>query len=176
MLSKHCLVCGKPYTQKSEVQKYCSKRCRVLNELELAKVRRIRNKKEIRKKCLNCGNEFIAPDKHSFTKFCSQKCRSRFYRVNNRDKILLLKRKNSKKDSYITWKRKYDKEYNDKIRFGGLRRSVMERDNFSCQDCGGEYPYVKIVVHHIDFNPKNNTMDNLIVLCRACHARKHSTL
>lgn len=30
-----------------------------------------------------------------------------------------------------------------------------------------------LVVHHIDLNKENNSLDNLVVLCRSCHAKLH---
>ena len=56
---------------------------------------------------------------------------------------------------------------NWKNRFGGMRAKVIERDKHSCQICGY---YHKIRIHHIDENNKNNSLDNLIVLCIICHA------
>jgi 5-methylcytosine-specific restriction endonuclease McrA len=51
-------------------------------------------------------------------------------------------------------------------RFGGLREQVIERDNKSCQICGYSS---SIVVHHINENPKDNRIENLITICRICH-------
>lgn len=49
-----------------------------------------------------------------------------------------------------------------------LKRSIKERDKFKCQICGNdEY----LVVHHIDYNKKNSSPDNLITLCPACHSK-----
>lgn len=63
----------------------------------------------------------------------------------------------------------------DQSRFGGLRQLVLKRDGFRCQTCGiPEIPNTRnLIVHHKDFNPKNNTIENLITLCRRCHPRKH---
>ena len=52
------------------------------------------------------------------------------------------------------------------------------RDNFEkwnpdirqCEICGSTKC---LVVHHVDKNRKNNKRDNLIMLCRSCHAQVH---
>jgi len=42
-----------------------------------------------------------------------------------------------------------------------------------CADCGWKkYPEV-LQVHHIDENRRNNSIENLIVLCPTCHNVKH---
>lgn len=49
-----------------------------------------------------------------------------------------------------------------------LKRQVFERDGFVCRLCGagGE-----LHPHHIDYNKKNNCLENLISLCPSCHAK-----
>ena len=173
MFKSRCLVCGKSYTRKSKNHKYCSKKCRRRNEWDKEKIKRLHNRKEIIRICEYCQKRFTTSLWHPNAKFCSQKCRSRYYRVHNREKILVLKRKYNKNEKYLKWKREYDRSYKDKIRYGGLRRKVMKRAKFSCEECEAEYPYVNLVVHHIDKNKQNNIMANLQVLCRICHARLH---
>jgi 5-methylcytosine-specific restriction endonuclease McrA len=40
-----------------------------------------------------------------------------------------------------------------------------------CEDCGQQYGELQI--HHKDGNPNNNHIDNLVVLCKGCHAERH---
>ena len=47
---------------------------------------------------------------------------------------------------------------------------AMERDYFSCQTCGS---LKSLVVHHKDNDDRNNSLPNLITLCRPCHAKLH---
>lgn len=58
--------------------------------------------------------------------------------------------------------------------------NALERDKYICQDCKSEK--TNLVVHHIDESRKNgrdvmnNSLDNLITLCRNCHGIRHSGL
>lgn len=52
-----------------------------------------------------------------------------------------------------------------------LKKSIRERDRYICQICGIE-PAVHI--HHIDYDKKNCDPNNLITLCRRCHAKTNS--
>lgn len=60
------------------------------------------------------------------------------------------------------------------IRFNNaLRERVRKRDNSTCQECGytQELLGYRLCVHHIDYNKKNNKLENLVSLCRACHCQ-----
>jgi phage-related protein len=48
-----------------------------------------------------------------------------------------------------------------------LKRSIRERDHYTCQICN-QYGNI---VHHIDYNKKNCSCDNLITLCNSCHTK-----
>jgi len=52
-----------------------------------------------------------------------------------------------------------------------LKRSIRERDHYTCQSCGAEQGDVAFDVHHIDFDKKNCDPANLVTLCHGCHAR-----
>ena len=66
-----------------------------------------------------------------------------------------------------------------------IRELVWERDNNTCQRCGkvshytprkgllseGWDPYM--VVHHIDKNRGNNSLENLKLVCPTCHVKEH---
>ena len=45
------------------------------------------------------------------------------------------------------------------------REAVLREFNHRCAICGAERPHV----HHLDENPSNNEVDNLIPLCPNCH-------
>ena len=52
-----------------------------------------------------------------------------------------------------------------------LKKKVRRRDKHTCQLCfrHGSERGVRLVVHHIDYDKKHSSMDNLIVLCSRCH-------
>ena len=54
-----------------------------------------------------------------------------------------------------------------------IRKEVYKRDRFTCQrnDCKNADKRVPLDVHHIDDNPNNNILSNLIALCRSCHVK-----
>lgn len=45
------------------------------------------------------------------------------------------------------------------------------KQSYECPDCGRHSDQLRtgFEVHHIDGNPKNNSLDNLVGLCRPCH-------
>jgi 5-methylcytosine-specific restriction endonuclease McrA len=77
----------------------------------------------------------------------------------------------------------YRKNYKYKTRYGGLRNMILERDNYSCVECGmnNEQHIVifgrSITIDHIDgngiySNNPNNSIENLQTLCLRCHGLK----
>lgn len=54
-----------------------------------------------------------------------------------------------------------------------LKEKIRDRDGYICQIClfSEEELKRKLNIHHIDYNKKNNQEDNLISLCRNCHAK-----
>lgn len=95
------------------------------------------------------------------------------YRVNNRDKYNAQKRKWNE-DNPLK-RREICEKYREKIRFGGNKKLVLERDEYRCQMCGSEHD---LHVHHKDGNNHtkvnpNHHPDNLITLCHSCHSTIH---
>ena len=60
-----------------------------------------------------------------------------------------------------------------------LRHQILHRDNRRCRDCGADpdTDNVQLQVHHVlpVHQGGDNNPDNLITLCRNCHAGCHST-
>ena len=58
--------------------------------------------------------------------------------------------------------------------FRKIRKSILKRDNNTCQLCNDFIPVQKknifISVHHIDYNKQNNSLNNLIALCTHCNS------
>lgn len=50
-------------------------------------------------------------------------------------------------------------------------KKIYKRDNWNCQICGNHGGLLNC--HHIDQNPLNNSLNNLITLCPTCHAKIH---
>jgi len=54
-----------------------------------------------------------------------------------------------------------------------LKDKMRVRDNFKCRVCG--IPELecgkRLNIHHIDYDKKNNSEDNLISLCNKCHGK-----
>lgn len=55
-----------------------------------------------------------------------------------------------------------------------LKRSIRERDHYTCRMCGKQQEEEAFSVHHIDYNKNNCSPENLITLCRSCHAKTNS--
>lgn len=130
-----------------------------------------KHKKTIMKVCELCKGEFLVSKCHTYQKYCSWGCRNRMFILLNPEKVKESKRK--EKIKHAERYRLINGEYKNKIRFGGNRRKVMERDRFACLMCSREYPSVNLIVHHIDRNKSNNTLSNLQTLCRSCHLNEH---
>jgi hypothetical protein len=52
-----------------------------------------------------------------------------------------------------------------------LKRSIRERDQYTCQICGKEQCDRAFDVHHIDYDKQNCNPTNLVTLCRVCHVK-----
>ena len=78
------------------------------------------------------------------------------------------------------------KESSNNFHFGGNRELALERDNWTCQECGMSQEKCIVMfnrqlsIHHKDENglnvskeEKNNDLDNLITICTRCHNLLH---
>lgn len=52
-----------------------------------------------------------------------------------------------------------------------FKQLVYERDNYTCQCPNCKNKINTLDAHHIDFNKQNNTLENVITLCRSCHTK-----
>ena len=62
----------------------------------------------------------------------------------------------------------YSSKFNKK-----LKEQIRKRDGYRCQECfrhQNELDY-KLHIHHIDYNKKNSSPNNLVTLCRNCHTK-----
>jgi len=61
-----------------------------------------------------------------------------------------------------------------RYRFGEAGVRAWNRDQGTCVLCIGAAPERKIHIHHVDGNPANNVVRNLVCLCARCHRLIHS--
>lgn len=153
-VTKTCPVCKVKFTipNAKRNQKTCSNSC-------AAKLRTKEPKIAI---CIYCKNEFIVPKKRPDQKFCSFECY----------------RKSIKGNGSFHWKggkTTENKRLRNSAKFKKWRKSVFERDNYTCQKCGASKTYIE--PHHIKLFSKypelRFSISNGITLCRYCHQLKH---
>lgn len=60
----------------------------------------------------------------------------------------------------------YSSDFNDK-----LKEQIRGRDKYQCRLCGGSENGHSHHIHHINYDKKNCSSDNLITLCVPCHGR-----
>jgi endogenous inhibitor of DNA gyrase (YacG/DUF329 family) len=154
-LTKNCFICNKLFTTINPLKKYCSITCKRINDYKLTK-NGTRIKHQGNKiNCLYCKKE-IEQNSSGSKKFCSKHCRRRaiYFRLG--------------------------RKYKDDLKFNGNRETALKRDNWKCTTCNiSNETHLKkfncyLHVHHIDFNKKNSSLDNLITLCDKCHKLIHN--
>lgn len=119
--------------------------------------------KHCAKCCLNKAiSEFSACSKHGTQRYCKT-CRS-LYAKENRD------RKNSTEKAWRVANLTDNTEQIKRILF---RRTTFYRNIIAQGMCAVCKKIKGLCIHHIDENIENNTPDNLLVICRACHSKHH---
>jgi ATP-dependent DNA helicase RecQ len=60
----------------------------------------------------------------------------------------------------------------DPVSYESLRQQILNRDGWRCQSCG---TMSNLEIHHKQFRSHSgdDSEENLITLCTACHARMH---
>lgn len=146
---KKCLACSKEYyvpSYRAEKSKCCSVEC--LNKGQY---------QSITKKCKGCGLDFNVSNSRANKKFCNLECKSLT------SKNAKERRKESKRLNIIN--RGHRSKY--------FRKDILNRHNYKCDSCGyNEYDFC-LDIHHIDYNPLNNDIGNLALLCVMCHRSLH---
>lgn len=116
------------------------------------------------KYCIVCNNPIKKSNlepwkKYLSKKFCSKICSSKYYSG----------------DKCNFWEGgvdicNYPKEFNN-----SLKRLIRKRDNQVCMNCGIHREKLNraLDIHHIDYNKDLIIQENLISLCRKCHALTH---
>ncbi len=137
----NCLDCGK------KLKSYPSKYCRKCYPLYRKKFQATKEKhyrwKGGKPKCLDCGKEIDYKAKRC--SLCSK-----------------LGKKNA------NWRGGKSFEPYSILWKETLKRSIRQRDGYTCQICGIE-PATDC--HHIDYDKENCNINNLIILCHVCHSK-----
>ena len=152
---RKCRICGKRFWVWASVANenkyfYCSKKCFHARPLRTFK-----------RKCKNCGKAFSATPsqvKLRGANFCSRGCIVKYY--------------TGKKSHFWAGGKSfepYSAEFNNI-----LKRVIIERDNYQCQECHKNLKHRFRAIHHIDYEKKNCNPNNLIALCRKCHAKTNT--
>lgn len=149
----NCLQCGEVFeAQLTEVRrgyaKFCGRSCAgIYNGKE--KRRRL----QIERTCEVCNNKFIVLPhqlKNRPCRTCSKSCAAVLKGGENPP--------NYQHGGYTA---------------GGYRELALSNREPKCERCGWDLDIRGIVVHHIDRDRKNNSLDNLEVLCCSCHRVEH---
>lgn len=148
-----CPICGKTFLKTRSSRKYCSNECSAKSK-----------EKSVLVNCDNCGKQFERPQCHvKENNFCSRECLYAWHKENRIEE-------NSPRwnggvyhtpDGYLFLRQ-------DDGTYKAEHRIVVE------ESLGRELSSDEIV-HHIDEDKTNNSIDNLVVLTRAEHARLHHT-
>jgi len=162
-----CPVCNKEfYAQPNKVRRgrsYCSRIC-----LGQANGNRLRGSRaphagkapEIRK-CRICGKKFnFYASQRNYGLCCSRNCANKWHS---------LKMKGANNPN---WRDGISNYPYDQY-FDRRKEQIRARDNWKCQLCGAPQEEFQraLPVHHIDYDKKNSSPDNLITLCPYCHTK-----
>ena len=119
-------------------------------------------KKSVKVTCDLCGKEFertLSQYKRGNVFFCSRKCSENGKKLNK----------------HWNWQggksfEKYGVDF-DNV----LKELVRKRDEHTCQECQFTEKQLgyKLNIHHIDYDKRNNKMNNLISLCNNCHSQSN---
>jgi endogenous inhibitor of DNA gyrase (YacG/DUF329 family) len=147
----NCSACSKDYyvpKYRALISKFCSHQCQ--NKLQYI---------NSTFKCLECSNEFTDSPSRKNRKFCSIECK-------NHNSLSEKQARIRQKASAILSRGYNSNRFNRKL----LKRSGIK---FKCAICDyDEYDFC-IDCHHIDENPNNNSLENIIMLCVMCHRKLH---
>lgn len=159
--SKSCIRCRVIYSPRSSSQKVC-KECREARSREVKKEWGIKNKQHLAKK-----------NKEWYWKNLGKARQiKRRWNLSESGKIYRKNYYNEHKDQvYKSLEKHKDRSYARIKSARILKRTGIE---WVCSNCGDASK--KPVVHHIDENPFNMSLENLILLCRDCHADIHHDL
>lgn len=96
--------------------------------------------------------------------FCSRRCNARFYSkgvgFHFRAKVGNFRGENNPNWRGGIIDNEYSEDFNERLKI-----KIRIRDDYTCQICGnGGW-----IIHHINFNKRDSSEENLISLCKDCH-------
>ena len=167
ILTCKCDICGNIW--ESNVFNLISNKCGC-PECKRRLLVEINTKEKIKIKCHYCKTDMeVRPSSihESGRRFCSKECelmwRKEYYSGENSPNW-----NNELTDEERILKRGY-------LEYSEWRKSVYERDNYTCQCCGNKGIYLN--AHHLnsyDWDKEHRTdIDNGVTLCKECHKRFH---
>ena len=159
--AKTCKRCGKAMPgQRGE--RYCSVECKIAARVAAKKILPART-------CPWCGTIFTP--KMSKAQHCSRNCADAAHSERMRGKGNSNYKTGT---SYAKW-------------YAETRPLIMERDEHRCVVCQGvehtavvtwkgqQVSRTNLTIHHINEDPADNAPENLVTLCKTCHAVHHKS-
>lgn len=138
------------------------------------------------RKCKFCDIIFTVKS-NSKQVFCSKSCATKYKIHIEKDILFPYNFKGTFKSEYTKYKISNSVSLNKHPNWRGglsfepygiefnlkLKEIIRSRDGYRCRHCGitEEDSKRKLVVHHIDYDKKNNLERNLISLCNTCHSK-----
>jgi hypothetical protein len=166
-VKKECLSCGKVFdviTYRENRAKFCSFKC----YSQYYKGRKRKPFTEEHRRNISASRIGLVMSKETRNKI-SRFMKKRKLSISHKIKLSLSKLK----ELNPAWRGgvsnyPYPLDFNE-----SLKNMIRRRDNFKCCNCGApqEEFYSKLSVHHIDFDKNNINTENLITLCKTCHAK-----
>lgn len=120
-----------------------------------------------RKVCIKC-NGAIPKHKYSNAKYCSGRCRNAY--ISYQHAVKKGRFKTPGVGSGGNQVGIFNHQY--KTGIGAYSKRAFEFYGKLCNRCEST---TFLVVHHINHNRKDNTLQNLEVLCKSCHQKHHET-
>jgi len=164
---RRCVRCNGPAPRRNSFgtaklgRIFCSLACKeeeLREELEQRVLARM-------KPCERCNSMFVPAN--SSIRFCGRECASRHHAG-------AMQKKNNPRWKDGAFARRTTPHSTS--RFRELRPLVLKRDGQKCVLCAATQspaPRKSLEVHHIDEEPTNNRVANLVTLCRPCHEKAH---
>ena len=177
---KKCIVCGNDYLPKLSVQKYCSRKCKAIEEGKK------RSKKTGVKKCKQCEKTFEPYT--SLDKFCSANCRienqksKRSFQWSPEKTQNIMGEKNPayRNGNYVRGRKKITEGERIFIRNSKeLKQKMIDKKGFVyCEFCQTSWS-PRFESHHIIFRSEKplhkhlHDKINILIVCIGCHNMLH---